>query len=103
MVIKYIVHNSSFQGVKVVLVGFFNINDLSNASKREEWVDSLLTKAIDGHADGINVDIEGPVSKGSKEVTLLNQLTADVYKTFKEKLPGSQVIIYNYFNIKLQR
>ena len=88
--------------MKVVLVGFFNVNDLSNASKREEWVESLLTKAIDGHADGVNVDIEGPVSKGSKEVTLLNQLTADVYKTFKEKLPGSQVIIYNYFN-KLQR
>ncbi len=60
-------------------------------SKREEWVDSLLTKAIAGHADGVNIDIEGPVSKGSKEVALLNELTSDVYQTFKEKLPGSQV------------
>ena len=79
------------KGVKVVLLALFNVNDSSNASKREEWVDGLLTKAIAGHADGVNIDIEGPVSKGSKEVTLLNELTAAVYKAFKEKLPGSQV------------
>ncbi|XP_028393894.1 di-N-acetylchitobiase-like isoform X2 [Dendronephthya gigantea] len=79
------------KGVKVVLVGFFNVNDLSNTSKCEEWVDGLITKAIAVHADGVNLDLEGPISKGSKEVNLLNELTADVYKTFKDKLPGSQV------------
>ena len=77
--------------MKVVLVGFFKVKDLSNASKREEWVDGLIRKAITGHADGVNLDLEGPISKGSKEVNLLNELTADVYQTFKDKLPGSQV------------
>jgi hypothetical protein len=61
-------------------------------SKREEWVDGLLTKAIAGHADGVNIDMEGAISKGSKQVMLLNELTANVYKAFKKKLPGSQVI-----------
>lgn len=60
-------------------------------SKRRDWVDNLLTKAIAGHADGVNIDIEGPVKKGSKQVLLLNELTAEVYSAFKEKLPGSQV------------
>ena len=82
----------SLQGVKVVVVGFFNIADLANVSKREEWVDGLLTKAIAGHADGVNIDMEGPISKGSKQVMLLNELTANVYEAFKKKLPGSQVI-----------
>ena len=76
----------------MVLVAFFAITDLTNASKCEEWVNSLLKKAIAGHADGVNIDIEGPIKKGSKEVVLLNELTANVYKTFKEKLPGSQVL-----------
>ena len=92
MVYLIICHDYYVQGVKVVLVGFFPTNQLSNVSKREEWIDGLLKKAIDGHADGINLDIEGPISNGSKEVTLLNELTADVYKAFKEKLPGSQVL-----------
>lgn len=76
----------------MVLVAFFAVTNLSNTSKCEEWVNNLLQKAIAGHADGVNIDIEGPVKKGSKEVMLLNELTANVYKTFKEKLPGSQVI-----------
>ena len=78
----------------MVLVASFAITDLSNTSKSEDWVNSLLKKAMAGHADGVNIDIEGPVKKGSKEVMLLNDLTANVYKQFKEKLPGSQVISF---------
>lgn len=80
------------QGVKVVLAAFYSVTDLTNETKREKWLNNLVMKAVVNHADGVNIDIEGPVSKGSKEMFLLSELTSDVYREFKEKLPGSQVI-----------
>lgn len=81
----------SQQGVRVVLVTAYPLKDLSNTEKRHEWIKNLTSSAIENHADGVNIDIEGPIKKGSKEVALLSQLTADVYRAFKEELPGSQV------------
>lgn len=79
------------KGVKVVLVAGYSLNDLSNITKRQEWVKNLTSSAFENHADGVNIDIEGPLKKGTKQVSLLSDLTAEVYQAFKENLPGSQV------------
>ena len=72
-------------------MAFYSLNDLSNLKKRSEWIKNLTSSAIANHADGVNIDLEGPVKKGSKNVSLLTDLTAEVYEAFKKQLPGSQV------------
>lgn len=47
--------------------------------------------AMENFADGINIDIEGPVDKDSKEVTLLTKLVQSTVDSFKKNIPDSQV------------
>lgn len=67
---------------------------LNNSQVREEWVQNKTKFAMENFADGINIDIEGPVDKQSKEVTLLTKLVKLTVDSFKKNIPGSQVITY---------
>ena len=73
--------------------GFYNVNDLSNEQKKREWIGNLTENATKNHADGVNIDVEGPISKNSKEVDLFTDLVARLSVSFKKNLPGSQVIL----------
>jgi len=81
-----------FKGVRVVVTSGFPVEKLNSSAVREEWVKNKTKYALDNFADGINIDIEGPVSKNSKEVTLLTKLVKLTAESFKENIPGAQVM-----------
>ena len=85
-------HGCSYiQGVRVVMVGAYSVEKLGNRELRKEWVSNMTKKALENHADGINIDIEEPVPKGSKEETLLTMLVNETTRAFHDAIKGSQV------------
>ena len=75
----------------MVLTSGFPVEKLNNSEVREEWVRNKTKEAIENFADGINIDIEGPIKKDSKEVTLLNKLVKLTSESFRENIKGAQV------------
>ena len=62
----------------------YPVKDLTDKSKWDPWIQEQLKKVQTAFADGINIDIEDPVENGSDEASLLTQLVAQTYKTFKD-------------------
>ncbi|XP_001627848.2 di-N-acetylchitobiase [Nematostella vectensis] len=79
------------KGVRVVLVSGFPVEKLSNSQVRKDWIKNKTTEAKENFADGINIDIEGPIEKGSKEVTLLTKLVNNVAKAFRKEFKHTQI------------
>lgn len=57
------------RGVRVVLAANFPTEKLSSKETRTKWVKNLTSEALARHADGVNIDIESPIPKRSREVT----------------------------------
>ncbi|XP_054757207.2 di-N-acetylchitobiase-like [Lytechinus pictus] len=77
------------KGVRVVVLGGFGADLLTNVTAQVEWVMSKVNYAIDNHMDGINLDIEFPLTK--EEAPLLNSMVQMTTKVFKQSIPYSQV------------
>ena len=79
------------KNVRVVLHGNYAISDLSNAEKRQEWIQNQLETVQELYADGINIDIEGPTQNGTDESALLTLLVQETYSVFKDANENYQV------------
>ncbi|XP_065175391.1 di-N-acetylchitobiase-like [Sycon ciliatum] len=80
------------RNVRVVLVGFFDVANLTHSDIVDAWVKNMLTQAVQYHADGINIDVEQPIPQGhKKEAELLVQLVKQTRDTFHARFPYSQV------------
>lgn len=82
-------------GVKVILtVTLFDNAGIGtlvgNASYRQAAIDNLITRVIQGNADGVNIDFES-VPAGSK--TNFNIFIHDLTQAFHDQIPGSETSI----------
>ena len=85
----------NFQGVRVVLAANFPTEKLSSKEIRTKWVKNLTTEALTRRADGVNIDIESPIPKRSREVTLLTKLVNETATAFRAAVKNAQVITWN--------
>jgi len=79
------------QGVRVVLAANFPTEKLSSKEVRTKWIHNLTQEALAHHADGVNIDIESPIAKRSREVTLLTKLVNETATAFRSAIKNSQV------------
>ncbi|KAL5479510.1 hypothetical protein EMCRGX_G023037, partial [Ephydatia muelleri] len=68
---------------RVVLGVSFDVTQLGNATKRQGWVADQLANVQKLFADGINIDIEDPIGKGTAEMKQLVLLVIEAYTAFK--------------------
>ncbi|KAG8437212.1 hypothetical protein GDO86_008056 [Hymenochirus boettgeri] len=79
------------KGVRLVLKGDVCIKDIVDPKNRTVWITQMVTLAKYQFMDGINLDIEQAVWKGSPEYYALTALVQETTETFHREIPGSQV------------
>lgn len=79
------------RGVRVVLAANFPTEKLSSKETRTKWVKNLTSEALARHADGVNIDIESPILKRSREVTLLTKLVNETATAFRASFKNAQI------------
>lgn len=84
-------HFCSLQGVRVVLAANFPTEKLGSKELRTKWIKNLTKEALARHADGVNIDIESPIPKRSREVTLLTKLVNETKIAFQSVIKNAQV------------
>ncbi|XP_022096449.1 di-N-acetylchitobiase-like isoform X2 [Acanthaster planci] len=77
------------KGVRVTLLGEFPAANLTSVADRSAWVMQQVDRAIQGHMDGINFDIEYPLD--ASKAKYLTALVDETTKAFHLSIPGSQV------------
>ena len=75
----------------MVLSANFPTEKLGDKELRDNWIKNLTQKAMTLFADGVNIDIEGPIAKGSIEVEFLTELVDQTARAFRAITPGLQV------------
>ena len=88
-----------WQGVRVVLAANFPTEKLGNKELRTKWIKNLTKETLARHADGVNIDIESPIPKRSREVTLLTKLVNETRTAFRQVMKHSQVSFKNSLEI----
>lgn len=81
----------NYLGVRLVWNGFFNVTELPNEAKRQRYIDEMVAKTKATFTDGINVDIESAIPKGSPLVDYLSLFLREVKERYDSEIPGSQV------------
>lgn len=89
--------------MRVVLAANFPTEKLGNKELRTKWIQNLTKEALARHADGVNIDIESPIPKRSREVTLLTKLVNETATTFRSVIKNAQVCYDNVLKIFLIR
>lgn len=79
------------KNVRVVLLGFFPVANLTNTEDRNNWIRKMAREAREGYADGINIDIEEPIAAGSPESEALITLVNDTRSAFVADNKNAQV------------
>ena len=69
--------------VRVVLHANYPLTHLADTAMRSKWVADFISEVQDGFLDGINIDIEQPITKDSSNVSLLTDLVQEAYNRFK--------------------
>ena len=77
--------------MRVVLAASFPTDKLSSKEVRTKWIKNLTQEAQVRFADGVNIDIESPIAKRSREVTLLTKLVNETATAFRSAIKNSQV------------
>lgn len=77
--------------VRVVFLASFTSNLLANSDDMTRWVDETVSYAKSHFLDGVNIDFEDELSKGSKEVAILTDLVNQTSISFHDAIPGTQV------------
>lgn len=77
--------------VRVIIHTGSEVLKLSNESTRSVYIANLLQRVKSHHLDGVNIDAEDPVAKGSDEELTLNVVTKEIYTAFKAVSPHYQV------------
>jgi Di-N-acetylchitobiase len=80
-------------GVRVVVHHDMAVSDLPNATARAVWINSTIQMTLDNFLDGVNVDIESPIAKGSPEVVGLSALLSELTPAMHKEVPGSRVTL----------
>ncbi|KAM9761352.1 di-N-acetylchitobiase [Menidia menidia] len=79
------------KGARVVLKGDVPLSYIVDQSNRTAWIREKVDLAKSQYMDGINIDIEQAVEKGSPEYHALSDLVKETTEAFHRDIPGSQV------------
>ncbi|KAM8930448.1 di-N-acetylchitobiase-like [Pelodytes ibericus] len=79
------------KGARIVLTGDVPIKDMVDKANRTAWITEKVNLAKTLYMDGINLDIEQPIVKGSPEYYALTELVQETTEEFHRAIPGSQV------------
>ena len=74
------VHHAHEHKVHVEVPGFFAISDLTNQTRRDEWILDRIALIQTIQADGLNLDLEGPIHN-SQDRRLLTEFVQQVRQT----------------------
>ena len=77
--------------VRVVFLASYSSDILRDDGQMETWISDQVSFAKSHFFDGINIDFEDELAKGSAEVASLTQFVNETTNTFHEAIPGSQV------------
>uniref|UniRef100_A0A3Q3JVB9 Di-N-acetylchitobiase n=1 Tax=Monopterus albus TaxID=43700 RepID=A0A3Q3JVB9_MONAL len=80
-----------FHGARVVLKGDVPLSYIVDRDNRTAWIAEKVQLAKSQFMDGINIDIEQAVDKGSPEYYALTDLVKETTEAFHREIPGSQV------------
>ncbi|NP_001279199.1 di-N-acetylchitobiase precursor [Callorhinchus milii] len=79
------------KGARFVLKGYLPVKDILDQANRTAWINKQVQLAKNQFMDGINLDLEYPVAKGSQEYFALTALVNETTEAFHRRIPGSQV------------
>ncbi|KAF7198819.1 di-N-acetylchitobiase [Nothobranchius furzeri] len=79
------------KGARVVLKGDFHLPYIVDRANRTAWITKQISLAKSQFMDGINIDIEQEVDKGSPEYFALTSVVKETTEAFHREIPGSQV------------
>lgn len=77
--------------VKVVLSANYPMNQLNNVAMRSAWIKEKIELVQASFADGLNIDIEGPIDYTTNQSVLLTDFVAEIYTAFKTKSQYYQI------------
>jgi len=78
-------------GVRVVWGVSYPYEQLGNSTQRSTWIKQMISQVQNTFTDGVNVDIEYPITQESPEVQELDLLMKELKTAFSQQIPGSQV------------
>ncbi|XP_017269019.1 di-N-acetylchitobiase [Kryptolebias marmoratus] len=79
------------KGARLVLKGDVPISSIVDQANRTAWITKQVNLAKSQFMDGINIDVEQAVDKGSPEYFALTDLVKETTEAFHREIPGSQV------------
>ena len=93
-----------FQNVRLTLKIDCPVSNLPNEDYRKELILNATKQAKDLYADGVNIDIEQAIEKGSKEEVALTLFAKELTEAVHSEIPGSQVssTMYKCINRHIQ-
>lgn len=77
--------------VRVVTNVRSDIFIVHNESGRVQYVKKLLDKVRDNYLDGVNIDVETPLKKGSDNETAMMETVKEIYRQFKRSNKNYQI------------
>ena len=77
--------------VRVVTNIRSDVLSVHNDSGRQEFVKKLLDKVRDNYFDGINIDVESPLSSKSSEIESMTDTVKEIYHQFKKSNNNYQI------------
>lgn len=81
--------------VRLVWIANFDVNQLTNTTARQIWIDAQVEKVKQTFTDGINLDMEDPIVDGSPAAKFYTELVRDVTQRLHTEVPGSKVRFYS--------
>ncbi|XP_068098553.1 di-N-acetylchitobiase-like [Hyperolius riggenbachi] len=79
------------KGARYVLTGNVPLKSIVDIKQRADWISEKVKLAKSQYMDGINLDIEEPVSPDTPEYYALTDLVMATVEAFHVLIPGSQV------------
>jgi di-N-acetylchitobiase len=69
----------------------FGASQLLNHTARSEFITNTVNQVISTYADGINMDFEDPVTRGSADYAALTELYTELGSTLRARVPTAQI------------
>ena len=80
------------KGVRVVTAANFDVSQLSNSTSRKEWIEQQIETVKTNYADGINIDIESPITDSTQK-SFLTLLVKETQRAFQLEIPYAQLTV----------
>lgn len=77
--------------VRLVWIAGYDVQQLGNATARQQWIDTQIDRIKRTYTDGVNFDVEEEIAAGSPAVQQYTQLVQDLTEQLHREVPGSKV------------